>query len=191
MSFWIESLQARSFKIISLSLCGYALSFLDMNDKNRIGVTSFPAVLGTVIANLRKELAIGQTELAQKIGITASTLSRIENGESAMTIDQLYMTCNFLGVKPHKLLAAAEEVEEGLHNSGVEAVREQAKLSRLQSKSDTFAPAVLKGASLLPFALPFLGPVGLLATAALAVTKLNSKTKDSRKYNNDNTNEEP
>ncbi|MCK9238471.1 MAG: helix-turn-helix transcriptional regulator [Thiohalomonadaceae bacterium] len=159
-----------------------------MNDKSRVGITSFPAVLGTVIANLRKEMGIGQAELAQKIGITASTLSRIENGESAMTIDQLYITCNFLGIKPHELLAAAEKVEEGLQNSGVEAVREQAKLSSLQSKSGTFpSPAVLKGASLLPFALPFIaGPVGLLVTAALAANKLKSKTNNPSEPNNEN-----
>lgn len=140
-----------------------------MTDSNKIGITSFPAVLGTVIANLRKKKNIGQSELAQKLGITASTLSRIENGESAMTIDQLYVASEVLCVKPHKLLEAAEKVEEALQKVGVDAVGERSELANSNSKGGAYT-SILKGASLLPFALPFLGPiVGSLALAAYMV----------------------
>lgn len=164
-----------------------------MNDKNRVGVTSFPAVLGTVVAYYRKIKNIGQAELATKMGITASTLSRIENGESAMTIDQLYMACNFLGVKTHVLLAAAEELEDGLQQKGIEAVTEQKKLTSSQSEDgNVLSPAVLKGASLLPFALPFLGPIGAaIGVAALVAFKSNSKNNDPKEPSNKGSDDEP
>lgn len=158
-----------------------------MNDKSRIGVTSFTAVLGTVIAYYRKKKNIGQAELANKMGITASTLSRIENGESAMSIDQLYMACNFLGIKTHVLLAAAEELEERLQQKGIDAVTGPEKSTSSKNKDEAFPSlTVLKGSSLLPFALPFLGPIGgLIGAAALATFKSNSKPNVSKKNNED------
>lgn len=156
-----------------------------MIDSNRVGTTSFPAVLGTVIANLRKEMDIGQSELALKLGITASTLSRIENGESAMTIDQLYVASEAFGVKPHQLLAAAEEVEEGLQKTGVDAVGERSKLANSNSKGGAYT-TILKGASLFPFALPILGPVlGSLVATAYTVAKLKSESNNSSSENDD------
>lgn len=150
-----------------------------MSKNNRIGITSFPAVLGTVISNQRKAMNIGQSELANKLGVTASTLSRIENGESAMTIDQLYLVSEAFSMKPHQLLAAAEELEEGLKKAGVDAVGERSKLDDSNSKEGSYV-TVLKGASLLPFALPILGPIGAILAAAIAINKAKLDAKSSK-----------
>lgn len=148
-----------------------------MNDKNQIGTTSFQAVLGTVISSERKKMNISQSELANKLGVTASTLSRIENGESAMTIDQLHVVSEALGMKPHELLAATEGVEKLLKKTGIDAVGERSKLVSSNDKDDSHK-TILKGASLLPFALPFLGgPIGLAIAAGIGIATAANKIK--------------
>ena len=52
-------------------------------------VASYPAIVGQVLSNLRKNINVDQSEFAEIIGVTQSTWSRIERGSSAFTIEQL------------------------------------------------------------------------------------------------------
>lgn len=45
--------------------------------------------VGKNITKLRKEAKIRQEELAERVGITSSTLSKIENGEGSVKLDLL------------------------------------------------------------------------------------------------------
>ena len=45
--------------------------------------------VGKNITKLRKEAKIRQEELAERLGITSSTLSKIENGEGSVKLDLL------------------------------------------------------------------------------------------------------
>ena len=51
--------------------------------------TTYQAVIGRVIVNFRKQLAVDQALLAGAAGVTQSTWSRIERGESSLSIEQL------------------------------------------------------------------------------------------------------
>jgi transcriptional regulator with XRE-family HTH domain len=83
------------------------------------GNTTYPALVGNVLAQLRKEKGIGQAEFGALVGIGQSTWSRIEKGESALTIEQLAKAARQLELAPHELLAVVDGARENLQDQGI------------------------------------------------------------------------
>ncbi|PVE42863.1 helix-turn-helix domain-containing protein [Limnohabitans planktonicus] len=83
-------------------------------------VTTHQAVLGAVIARLRGESGLKQTDLAEALGITPSAYSRMEKGESAMSTEQLRLLAERLKVTASHILELTDEASAALsENSGV------------------------------------------------------------------------
>jgi transcriptional regulator with XRE-family HTH domain len=83
-------------------------------------ITTHQAVLGAVIARLRSEIGLKQTELADALGITPSAYSRLEKGESAMSTEQLRLVAERLGVSAAYVLELTDEAVSALpESSGV------------------------------------------------------------------------
>ena len=87
--------------------------------KNLNGNTTYPALVGNVLAQLRKEKGIGQAEFGALVGIGQSTWSRIEKGESALTIEQLAKAAHHLEFQPHELLAVVDGARANLQGQGI------------------------------------------------------------------------
>lgn len=83
------------------------------------GNTTYPALVGNVLAQLRKEKGIGQAEFGALVGIGQSTWSRIEKGESALTIEQLAKAAFHLDLAPHEFLAVVDGARENLEGQGI------------------------------------------------------------------------
>jgi len=83
------------------------------------GNTTYPALVGNVLAQLRKEKGIGQAEFGALVGIGQSTWSRIEKGESALTIEQLAKAAFQLDLAPHEFLAVVDGARENLEDQGI------------------------------------------------------------------------
>ncbi len=81
--------------------------------------TTSSAVLGQILAKLRSDAGKKQNEFANEIDVGASTWSRIENGESGLSIDQLRRAAKALGVSPGEILDLAETAERELEAKGV------------------------------------------------------------------------
>lgn len=90
-----------------------------MSRDNLKPATTFPAITGRILVNLRKNGGIGQDELAEAIGITQSTLSRVERGESALTVDQLAKAARKLGIKASKILDLADDAVDEISAQGI------------------------------------------------------------------------
>lgn len=58
------------------------------------------------IKQSRQEAGLTQAELAKRVGLQQSSISRIENGKRPLTVDQLWRMAQVLGVKPLHLLNA-------------------------------------------------------------------------------------
>ncbi len=71
--------------------------------------TSIPAIIGSLIAKRRIERDLSQTDAAHFLDIGTSSWSRIENGETSMTLDQLFAICKGLDLKPSAFLTLVEE----------------------------------------------------------------------------------
>jgi transcriptional regulator with XRE-family HTH domain len=83
------------------------------------GNTTYPALVGNIIARLRKERGIGQAEFAAMVGLGQSTWSRIEKGQSALTIEQLAKAAGKLSLQPHELLALVDGAVDNLNEQGI------------------------------------------------------------------------
>ena len=55
--------------------------------------------IGNMLRNLREQLNLTQEQVAEKIGYTHSTVSKIENGKWNFTIEKLQEYCKAIGVE--------------------------------------------------------------------------------------------
>lgn len=85
-----------------------------------IPATSYPAILGKTIVELREKIGIDQKTFAQRMGLTPSTWSKIERGISALSIDQLALVGKALGIKPSVIVETADEAADELRRKGVQ-----------------------------------------------------------------------
>ena len=60
--------------------------------------------LGNRIRDRRQEIRLSQENVAEKAGISANTVSRIEGGQSAMSIEIFIKITHILGVDANELL---------------------------------------------------------------------------------------
>lgn len=82
------------------------------------GVT-YAAVVGQILARKRTFEGLDQAQLANALGITQSSWSRIETGASALSVEQLKRTADYLKVRPEDIISDAEHAVAFLMNRGV------------------------------------------------------------------------
>lgn len=58
---------------------------------------------------MRARRGWSQEVLAEKTGYNKKTITRLERGERAMTMAQLYKICTAFGIRPSQLVTAAEQ----------------------------------------------------------------------------------
>jgi len=98
-----------------------------MSNDNLKPATTYPAIVGRILVSLRKDAGIGQDQLAEAIGITQSTLSRVERGESALTVEQLALVAKKLNDKASNILVMADDAVEELNAQGINVQYERAR----------------------------------------------------------------
>lgn len=59
--------------------------------------------LGLNIAYYRKSKGLSQIQLAEKIDISRTHMSRIETADCAVSLDVIFNICDVLEIKPNKL----------------------------------------------------------------------------------------
>lgn len=91
--------------------------------------TTYPAILGRVVAELRKRKGLGQAELADGVGLTQSGLSRIERGDTAPTVEQVADIARLLGLKsPGQLLALADQAVADAEAQGIRVLMKRSEV---------------------------------------------------------------
>jgi len=126
--------------------------------------TTYQSVLGAVINSIRSgsEKPITQADIASALGITVSTWSRIERGESPLTLEQLLSVALFLNFPLSKLFEKVEEQIEELKKQGVQvAVSKEALTSN--------SVLQLSNSQLLSSGLIAALPAGLIGITAYKV----------------------
>lgn len=109
--------------------------------------TSYSAVVGQVLINLRTEKDIKQGELAQAVQVGQSTWSRIEKGEVALSVDQLARASKYLAVTPSNVLQWADNAVKDIEQQEKAEVLNDKPVD-VKSKSSN-AGAILLGAGAL------------------------------------------
>ena len=81
--------------------------------------TTYQAIVGSVLVGIRKEHDVEQSALAKAVGVNQSTWSRIERGESALSIEQLFLAANHLQIKPSIVIHNSEKAVQSLRSQKV------------------------------------------------------------------------
>ena len=68
--------------------------------------------LGNRIRDRRNEISMSQEKVAEQAGISANTVSRIEGGQSAMSIEIFIKMVQILGVDANELLGISGQTKE-------------------------------------------------------------------------------
>lgn len=84
--------------------------------------TTFSAVLGSIVSNCRKANGQEQSEIADTLGISQASYSRLESGKSSMTTDQIFLVSKSLGLVPSELLIQVENSVQALEASGCKVI---------------------------------------------------------------------
>lgn len=111
--------------------------------------TTRDSVLGYVIRQARERAGLKQDDLAAKIGLPASSLSRIENGSYAVSANNFMAIANALGTTGSELAAQVERCEHQIKAMGGQVA--------LRKEEADNSGAVLVGAAVLLGALFLLG----------------------------------
>ncbi len=83
-------------------------------------VTTYAAILGAVLGQIRTAAGLKQSDLAKAVGIGPSTWSRIEKGESSLSTDQLKLAADALKISPSEILNMVALAEEVAAEKGIE-----------------------------------------------------------------------
>lgn len=77
-------------------------------------VMPYNVLVGKILQRHRETSGISQSEVAAAAGLTQSAYSRIESGQTALTISHLHVIANALGKKPDEIMREVEDVSERL-----------------------------------------------------------------------------
>lgn len=88
-------------------------------------VVTYATLVGKVLQQFRKEKAIEQITVANDLGISQSAYSRLESGNSTLTVAQLRTAAASVGVQAHEILEQADQKGRALIEQGVTVVSEK------------------------------------------------------------------
>jgi transcriptional regulator with XRE-family HTH domain len=116
-----------------------------MSDKT----LSFSALVGFVIVSIRKEKLLEQATIAQKMGITQASYSRLENGKSALSVDQLYAVSKVLGITIDDLFYAISKALNQAEAQGVNVISPtRGSTNKSNENNPNTAATLLTGAAI-------------------------------------------
>ncbi|MCU7928725.1 MAG: helix-turn-helix domain-containing protein [Candidatus Thiodiazotropha sp. (ex Dulcina madagascariensis)] len=113
-------------------------------------VTSYSALLGQIIGSLRLQKGLEQADLAQALGISQASYSRLEGGKAQWSIDQLMAASKILGLEVGHILQILERrVADLAEAANVEVISTSRANSRgAEERKNTSGGAFLTGAAL-------------------------------------------
>ena len=111
--------------------------------------TTYQTLLGRLIAMKRRQRQMDQEELARHVGVSNSTWSRIEAGQSALSIDQLAKAAEKLGALVGELTSEADDLVRALlRGEDVEVHSSRDRTSSAASGVDAPTGVFLRGETL-------------------------------------------
>lgn len=111
---------------------------------------SYSAVVIRLLALRRQAAGIEQAEMAQRLGLTPSSYSRLEAGHTALTVDTLFSIAKELNLDVPDLMKKATKVIEEMETSNQAHVAAQARKNTVgvseQNNVGTFVTGAALGA---------------------------------------------
>ncbi len=86
---------------------------------------TYSNLVGQVILHHRKQLKLDQSDVASALGVSQSAYSRLESGDSSLSVTQLRIVAERFGVLPYELLRQTDELVERATLQGVTVTNEK------------------------------------------------------------------
>jgi len=102
-----------------------------MQDK----LVSYSSVLGVVLANKRKELNIEQSVMAEKMGLSQASYSRLESGKSTFSVDQMFECAKALNIPVEQLFKSVINTVDNLQLNADVSVQAQTRGNTTKAKN--------------------------------------------------------
>ncbi len=80
--------------------------------------TTYQAILGQALKELRKSKGMDQAEIAEKMGMNRSSWSRIESGNTVVTIQQLRKIGEIFDLEANEILLKVDTIANSLKDKG-------------------------------------------------------------------------
>jgi transcriptional regulator with XRE-family HTH domain len=71
--------------------------------------TSYQALVGLVLNKIRQERRMTLADVSKHVGVSSSVWSRIEKGESGLSLEQFFVASSVLGLQPGIVLDIADK----------------------------------------------------------------------------------
>ena len=81
--------------------------------------TTYAAVVGQVLKSMREGKNLHQSDLANILGITQATLSRVESGSVGVSMGTIAQLAAALSTQPNVIINTADQIAEQLRKQGV------------------------------------------------------------------------
>lgn len=88
-------------------------------------LTTFSGALGAFVRSKRTELGLEQSDLAEKLGLSQASYSRIEAGKANISVDHMCQIAKALNIRYGDFLASYANYVERLEENGVAVVPAQ------------------------------------------------------------------
>lgn len=108
-------------------------------------LVTYNALVGYELEKARKLLRLEQSEVSAKTGISQPVLSRLEKGKASITMDQLYVICEALRIRPEVIITAVSIAVDTFVAEGNVKVTTTKQVS---SNDSTTSGAMLTGAAI-------------------------------------------
>ncbi len=86
---------------------------------------TYATLVGRIVEHHRRQQGIHQEAMAQSIGISQSAYSRLEKGQTAMSVTQLRLIAEELSTTPDRLLRDSAQYASRLRAQGVDVTDEK------------------------------------------------------------------
>ena len=133
--------------------------------------TTYSAILGQILKELRKKKGMDQADIAKEMGMNRSSWSRIESGNTMVNIQQLQKAGDVFGMEANEILLKADIVAKAMKDKDYTVHYDSPK--EIQEKSSGSQGLALIGAAALGL---FVGSI-LFSGNASADDKKDEKDK--------------
>lgn len=95
-----------------------------MQEKIR-NITTYNAIVGAVLRQYRERLGSEQQDISSALGITRSSYSRLETGQTALSLSQLCQLAPLFKIRPSTFVSQVEHASQNMALGGVDIRHER------------------------------------------------------------------
>lgn len=91
---------------------------------------ALPTIIGYSLKKIRNERGENQKYVADLLGITVSGLSKIENGATALSVEQLFLFSEIYGTSASEIICSVQTIVSKLNSAGIIVINSKSNATR-------------------------------------------------------------